>query len=249
MSCTKIHRLENNCVHPMISIMVLGFIKVLAWNQIQSTGSVPLQVIIVIGIFLIVVIEEVIQSLNSIEVKQCKDCVISLMLSMLMYLSLIIDRLDYSWQPNECMVLPFEPRKFSQHLSQNNLLLVGDSITQLMFESMWCLLGQDLTAQNKDTGISGGDETMWASQLVHRDLTYIENPAAISVAYIRSDYLVKLDDFSLIKPNEGEGYQIGVGSNFPWVHAIPRFKYIMINTVSAKDREHMGTELLNVITL
>lgn len=72
---------------------------------------------------------------------------------------------------------------------------------------------------------------MWVSQLVHRDLEY-QDPAKITVAYIRSDYLVKLDDFSLIKPNEGEGYQIGVGSNFPWVHAIPRFKYIMINTVS-----------------
>jgi hypothetical protein len=141
------------------------------------------------------------------------------------------NRLDYSWQPDNCMVLPFEARKFSSHLKQNPLLLVGDSITQLMFESMWCLTGQDLTAPNHDTHLSGGDTKMWASQLVHRDLEYIDNDA-ITVAYIRSDYLVKLDDFSLIKPEEGEGYKIGVGSNFPWVHALPRFKYIMINTVS-----------------
>ncbi|KAL7308733.1 DNA-directed DNA polymerase [Mucor circinelloides] len=137
--------------------------------------------------------------------------------------------IDYAWQPDSCMVLPYQARDFSKHLSENPLLLVGDSITQLMFESMWCLLGQDLTSQNKDTQLSGGDTSMWVSQLVHRDLEY-QDPAKITVAYIRSDYLVKLDDFSLIKPNEGEGYQIGVGSNFPWVHAIPRFKYIMINT-------------------
>jgi hypothetical protein len=127
------------------------------------------------------------------------------------------------------MVLPYQPRDFAKHLSKNPLLLVGDSITQLMFESLWCLMGQDLTAQNKDTHLSGGDTSMWASQLVHRELQ--DEQEAVTVAYIRSDYLVKLDDFSLIKPNEGEGYQIGVGSNFPWVHALPRFKYIMINTV------------------
>lgn len=128
------------------------------------------------------------------------------------------------------MVLPFEARKFSNHLSDNPLLLVGDSITQLMFESMWCLTGQDLSAQNHDTHLSGGDSGMWASQLVHKKRENEED--AVTVAYIRSDYLVKLDDFSLIKPEEGEGYKIGVGSNFPWVHALPRFKYIMINTVS-----------------
>lgn len=98
-----------------------------------------------------------------------------------------------------------------------------------MYESMWCLTGQDLTAQGKDTGLSGGDKEMWVSQLVHRDL--VNEKDAVTVGFIRSDYLVKLDDFSLVKPNEGQGYQIGVGSNFPWVHAISRFKYIMINTV------------------
>ncbi|KAI8970384.1 GDSL/SGNH-like acyl-esterase family found in Pmr5 and Cas1p-domain-containing protein [Mycotypha africana] len=143
--------------------------------------------------------------------------------------------IDYSWQPNDCMVFPFEATKFSRHLSQNPLLLVGDSITQLMFESLWCLLGQDMVSQDKDTGLSGGDTTMWISQLVHKDIKEAgdiatDKPPEASIAYIRSDYLVKLDDFSLIKPNEGEGYQIGVGNNFPWVQALPRFRYIMINT-------------------
>ncbi|KAG2231457.1 GDSL/SGNH-like acyl-esterase family found in Pmr5 and Cas1p-domain-containing protein [Thamnidium elegans] len=136
--------------------------------------------------------------------------------------------LDYTWQPDHCTLLPFEPRKFSKHLSQNPLLLVGDSITQLMYESMWCLTGQDLTAQSKDTGLNGGDTEMWASQLVHRDLA--DQPDQVTVGFIRSDYLVKLDDFSPVKPNGGQGYLIGVGNNFPWVHAISRFKYIMINT-------------------
>lgn len=87
-----------------------------------------------------------------------------------------------------------------------------------------------MTGQTHDIHLSGGDSEMWSSQLVHRERANEED--AVSVAYIRSDYLVKLDDFSLIKPNEGQGYQIGVGNNFPWVHALPRFKYIMINTVS-----------------
>ncbi|KAI7905085.1 uncharacterized protein BX663DRAFT_484411 [Cokeromyces recurvatus] len=137
--------------------------------------------------------------------------------------------LDYSWQPDACAMIPFQARDFAKHLSRNPLLFVGDSITQLMFESLWCLTGQDLTAQNKDTRLSGGDTKMWVSQLVHRDRVN-EEENAVTVGYIRSDYLVKLDDFSLIEPNESEGYQIGVGSNFPWIHAIPRFKYIMINT-------------------
>ena len=136
--------------------------------------------------------------------------------------------MDYSWQPDNCSVLPFQAREFSAHLQDNPLLLVGDSITQLMFESMWCLTGQDLTAVHKNSRLTGGDENMWLGQLVHKNRQYEEG--AVAVVYIRSDYLVKLDDFSLIKPNEGEGYQIGVGSNFPWVHVLPRFKYIMINT-------------------
>ena len=143
---------------------------------------------------------------------------------------IVCDRLDYSWQPDDCAVLSFRPRDLSRHFADHPILLVGDSITQLMFESMWCLLGQDLMAQNSNTRLSGGDTNMWVSQLVHRERT--ETQPNVTVGYIRSDYLVKLDDFSLIKPNEGEGYQIGVGSNFPWVHALPRFKYIMINTVS-----------------
>ncbi|KAI9472161.1 MAG: GDSL/SGNH-like acyl-esterase family found in Pmr5 and Cas1p-domain-containing protein [Benjaminiella poitrasii] len=136
--------------------------------------------------------------------------------------------LDYSWQPENCALIPFEARDFARHLSENPLLLVGDSITQLMFESLWCLTGQDLTNQNKDVQLAGGDTSMWVSQLVHWNR--VNEDSAVTVAYIRSDYLVKLNDFSLIKPNEGEGYQIGIGNNFPWVHAIPRFKYIMINT-------------------
>jgi hypothetical protein len=146
--------------------------------------------------------------------------------------------LDYSWQPENCLVYPFRARDFSKHLSENPLLFVGDSITQLMFESSWCLLGQDLTMQNKNINLSGGDTNMWANQLVHRDL--VAKDDAITVAYIRSDYIVKLDDFSFVKPNEGEGYQIGRGNNYPWLQAVPKFKYIMINTVSCNLFEELS---------
>jgi hypothetical protein len=98
-----------------------------------------------------------------------------------------------------------------------------------MFESMWCLLGQDMSGTSSSR-ITGGDTHMWASQLVHNDLRGQQD--AVSVAYLRSDYLVKLDNFTLLKPNEDEGYKIGVGSNFAWVHAMENFDYIMLNTVS-----------------
>ncbi|KAI8975017.1 PC-esterase [Pilobolus umbonatus] len=132
--------------------------------------------------------------------------------------------------PEDCTLLPFRSHEVAAHLAANPLLLVGDSITQLMFESFACLLGEDLTGQSQDTNITAGDTSMWVSQLVHQ--TKQEDSQAITIALIRSDYLVRLDDFHLLKPSENAGYLIGDGSNFPWVHAIPRFTYIVLNTAA-----------------
>ncbi|CAO3645003.1 unnamed protein product [Cunninghamella echinulata] len=108
------------------------------------------------------------------------------------------------------------------------MLLVGDSITQLMFESLGCLLGQDLTGVKLDSNLTGGDTNLWAGQFVHP--SKVDEPQAVSLAYLRSDYLVRLDDFKIMEPFDDEGYLIGKGSNFPWVHTLDRFTYIIINT-------------------
>lgn len=106
-----------------------------------------------------------------------------------------------------------DERALARHFKHHPLLLVGDSITQLQFESLWCLLGLDMTPPQRDTNLTAGRPDMWASQLVHVDLVDTD---AVSVAYLRSDYLVRLPDFKIMEPQDEEGYLIGKGSNFPW---------------------------------
>lgn len=136
--------------------------------------------------------------------------------------------MDYSWEPEACSLIKVDVRKFTEHLATNPMLMVGDSITQLQFESLGCLLGQDLTGVKLDSNLTGGDTNLWAGQFVHTSRQNEEQ--AVSLAYLRSDYLVRLDDFKIMEPFDEEGYLIGKGSNFPWVHALDRFTYIMINT-------------------
>lgn len=138
--------------------------------------------------------------------------------------------MDYVWQPSGCELVPFDANRFSEYLSNHPLVFIGDSINQLEFESMGCLLGEKMVNPPGDTQLSGGDRNMWVSQLVHKDKLQVEG--AVSLAYLRSDYLVRLDDFKLMEPNDDEGYLIGKGSNFPWVHAISRFDHIVINTAA-----------------
>lgn len=122
--------------------------------------------------------------------------------------------MDYVWQPSGCELVPFDTNRFSEYLSNHPLVFIGDSINQLEFESMGCLLGEKMVNPPGDTQLSGGDRNMWVSQLVHKDKLQVEG--AVSLAYLRSDYLVRLDDFKLMEPNDDEGYLIGKGSNFPW---------------------------------
>ncbi|KAI8069161.1 GDSL/SGNH-like acyl-esterase family found in Pmr5 and Cas1p-domain-containing protein [Gongronella butleri] len=133
---------------------------------------------------------------------------------------------SYEWKPSTCSLIDIDRRKLTDHLADHPLLLVGDSITQLQFESMFCLHGEDL--QSTDANLTAGDRNVWANQLVHPRMA--GQPGAVSLAYLRSDYLVRLDDFKLMDPFDNEGYLIGKGSNFPWIHALPKFTYIVINT-------------------
>ncbi|KAI8391783.1 GDSL/SGNH-like acyl-esterase family found in Pmr5 and Cas1p-domain-containing protein [Radiomyces spectabilis] len=137
--------------------------------------------------------------------------------------------MDYQWQPSECETLPMEPSAFVDHLQKHALLFVGDSITQLQYESLHCLLGRYVTPAKVDDNLSGGDSHIKIDKLVSNrgPSTPADKPA---VAFLRSDYLIRLDDFKMIGPFEDEGDQMGRGHNFPWVHALNMFDYIVINT-------------------
>lgn len=122
--------------------------------------------------------------------------------------------MDYQWQPSDCDMLPFDPKIFANYLANHPLLFVGDSINQLAFESMACLLGESLVDPSSNTNMTGGNTNLWAGQKVHKDKALVEG--AVTLGYLRTDYLVRLDDFKIMEPFDDEGYLIGKGSNFPW---------------------------------
>ncbi|KAG1449967.1 hypothetical protein G6F56_008485 [Rhizopus delemar] len=124
------------------------------------------------------------------------------------------------WQPSQCQLLEMNTGRFGQHLIENPVLFVGDSITQLQFESLSCLLGH--LFHKRQPKINGGNPRLRVSEIGDENKT--------ALAYIRSDYLVRLDDFKLMEPFDETGRLLGSGENYPWVHAIPDFKYIIINT-------------------
>ncbi|KAL0083006.1 GDSL/SGNH-like acyl-esterase family found in Pmr5 and Cas1p-domain-containing protein [Phycomyces blakesleeanus] len=136
--------------------------------------------------------------------------------------------LDYSWEPESCSVLPLDPEAFAKHLSKKSLLMIGDSITQLHYESLSCLLGEYIQVPKTETRVNGGDSYIKPTQHVYKQAQ--DGDKEVSMAYVRADYLLRLDDFKLIAPFEDEGDQMGRGHNYPWVHAIPYFDYVIINT-------------------
>ncbi|KAI8086615.1 GDSL/SGNH-like acyl-esterase family found in Pmr5 and Cas1p-domain-containing protein [Halteromyces radiatus] len=147
---------------------------------------------------------------------------------------------EWQWQPDDCDLLPMDAYPLAKHLSTHPLLFVGDSITQLQYESMSCLLGTFMTTPKTPTNMTGGDKKIKVSELIYslpkstdeddNDNNNSNTIISPSLAYLRSDFLVRVDDFKLIQPFEKEGDLLGVGHNFPWVHALSRFDYIVINT-------------------
>lgn len=115
-------------------------------------------------------------------------------------------RLDYRWQPSQCQLLEMNTGRFGQHLIENPVLFVGDSITQLQFESLSCLLGH--LFHKRQPKINGGNPRLRVSEIGDENKT--------ALAYIRSDYLVRLDDFKLMEPFDETGRLLGSGENYPW---------------------------------
>ncbi|KAG1145061.1 hypothetical protein G6F37_005816 [Rhizopus arrhizus] len=128
--------------------------------------------------------------------------------------------LDYRWQPSQCHLLEMNTDLLADHFLQRPILFIGDSITQLQFESLSCLLGHRY--QKRQATMNGGNPRLRVSE--------IGNENSTALAYIRSDYLLRLDDFKIMEPFDSNGVQLGSGENYPWVHAISEFKYIVINT-------------------
>ncbi|KAI8139655.1 GDSL/SGNH-like acyl-esterase family found in Pmr5 and Cas1p-domain-containing protein [Fennellomyces sp. T-0311] len=135
---------------------------------------------------------------------------------------------DYTWEPSECSVLPMDSQALAQHLSEHPLLLIGDSITQLQYESLSCLLGEYLQPPKKiDKTLKGGNPKIKINELVYKRP---QGDKVLAVAFLRSDNLVRLDDYKVLDPSEEQGALLSKGSNYPWRHLIPYFDYIVMNT-------------------
>ncbi|CAO3635304.1 unnamed protein product [Mucor hiemalis] len=133
--------------------------------------------------------------------------------------------MDYRWKPDNCKVLQMNTKKLADHLIKHPILFVGDSITQLQFESLGCLLGNHFPNRHPSkSDLNGGNNKIKISELA------APNKDKSSLAYIRSDYLLRLNDYKMITPFEDVGSQLGRGENYPWVHALDKFDYIIINT-------------------
>lgn len=119
--------------------------------------------------------------------------------------------MDYKWQPDSCTFLEMNVKQLADHFLEHPILFVGDSITQLQFESLGCLLGNQFPNRHppKST-LNGGNTKIKVNELAALDRD------TSSIAYIRSDYLIRLDDYKMIGPFEEAGSQLGNGENYPW---------------------------------
>ncbi|KAI9287426.1 hypothetical protein BC943DRAFT_319765 [Umbelopsis sp. AD052] len=83
------------------------------------------------------------------------------------------------------------------------MLFVGDSITELQFESLKCLLGEHF------------DTAKRLKSTKHHAKTFgLQNKTAVE--YIRSDYLLRLDTWKVQQEGEEPGPLLGIGYNVPW---------------------------------
>ncbi|KAI7905932.1 GDSL/SGNH-like acyl-esterase family found in Pmr5 and Cas1p-domain-containing protein [Cokeromyces recurvatus] len=132
---------------------------------------------------------------------------------------------DYRWLPESCKLLKFDAGKLAKHFVQYPILFVGDSITQLQFESLSCLLGHEFPNKHPNQSTLNGGNSK-----IRVDERAPINGHTAAMAYIRSDYLIRLNDYKMISPLEPVGLQLGREENHPWVHALSQFNYIVINT-------------------
>lgn len=123
--------------------------------------------------------------------------------------------MDYKWFPDTCFVTPFNASSMAKHLAEHPLLLVGDSITQLQFESLSCLLGKyTRVGKRLSLGLMGGNPAIKASQLLYKVKGPLKDKPVVT--FVRSDYLVRLDDNKVLEPYDEEGFMLSKGHNFPW---------------------------------
>ncbi|KAI8580564.1 hypothetical protein K450DRAFT_236231 [Umbelopsis ramanniana AG] len=109
---------------------------------------------------------------------------------------------NYKWQPN-CHLLNFHSHLFSSQLLANPMLFVGDSITELQFESLKCLLGEHFDTAKRIKNTKHHTKTLG-----------LQNKTAVE--YIRSDYLLRLDTWKVQQEGEEPGPLLGIGYNVPW---------------------------------
>jgi hypothetical protein len=111
-------------------------------------------------------------------------------------------RVNFKWEPN-CQLLNFQPHLLASQFLANPLLFVGDSITELQYESLKCLLGED------------GEPMEFL--LDHKRYSKVFGANGKSaIEFVRSDYLLRLDTWKVQAKGEESGPQLGRGFNVPW---------------------------------
>ena len=61
------------------------------------------------------------------------------------------DYLSYSWQPDDCSLLPMDADSFAAQLEKRNVFIIGDSLSEQHFLSIGCILG-DKAVYGHSTG-------------------------------------------------------------------------------------------------
>lgn len=60
----------------------------------------------------------------------------------------------------------------------------------------------------------GGNPSIKASQLLYNEKGHLKDKPVVT--FVRSDYLVRLDDNKILEPYDEEGFMLSKGHNFPW---------------------------------
>ncbi|RUS19953.1 hypothetical protein BC937DRAFT_86668 [Endogone sp. FLAS-F59071] len=110
--------------------------------------------------------------------------------------------MEWSWQPNSCSLLPFNPTRFISHLEENPLLLLGDSITSHQFTSLSCMLSKGTHRVHDPFDLMPELTMRWRVQLQSENSAKVNKTIAM---FTRTDYLVRSRDLQIVRPGEDPG--------------------------------------------
>ncbi|XP_057865213.2 protein trichome birefringence-like 11 [Cryptomeria japonica] len=95
------------------------------------------------------------------------------------------DYLKWRWQPSDCDLPRFDPRKFLQSIQNRRIVFVGDSIGRNQWESMVCMLAEAVSDKTRIYEVNGNPITKHMGYLSFRFEDY-----NCTVEYYRAPFLV-----------------------------------------------------------